>query len=238
MNLSKVLQIILALSASSVVKADRLNEIKVCLVSCLGFVRLFVKHELKCYFIISLSHHKLSFVQIMEGHTVQNDFYSPQPHTYIDPEALPDKFSWGNIEGVSYLTKNLNQHIPQYCGSCWAHGSLSALGDRIKYQKDKAFPQNSAVDVNLSIQFILNCGGDVAGSCYGGSASGTYEFIKQVGYVPFDTCQQYLACSSDSKEGFCAHVDTTCNKMNTCRTCNTFSQYGGECVEVSFIGSV
>lgn len=165
----------------------------------------------------------------MEGHKVQNDHYSPLPHTYIDPSSLPEKFTWGNIDGVSYLTKSLNQHIPQYCGSCWAHGSLSALGDRIKWMK-----KGEGVDVNLSIQFILNCGGEVAGSCYGGSASGTYEFIKQVGYVPFDTCQQYFACSADSTEGFCQHVDTTCNKMNTCRTCNTFSQYGGTCVEVRF----
>eukprot|EP00567_Pseudictyota_dubia_P014103 CAMPEP_0197436668 /NCGR_PEP_ID=MMETSP1175-20131217/4090_1 /TAXON_ID=1003142 /ORGANISM="Triceratium dubium, Strain CCMP147" /LENGTH=195 /DNA_ID=CAMNT_0042966011 /DNA_START=643 /DNA_END=1230 /DNA_ORIENTATION=- len=29
----------------------------------------------------------------------------------------------------------------------------------------------------------------------------------------------YLACSSDLKNGFCEHFDTTCSKMNTCRTC-------------------
>lgn len=28
-------------------------------------------------------------------------------------EDLPAEFSWANKDGVSYVTKNLNQHIPQ-----------------------------------------------------------------------------------------------------------------------------
>ena len=50
----------------------------------------------------------------MEGHTVQNDHSSPLPYTYIREEDLPDNFSWGDVDGVSYLTHSLNQHIPQY----------------------------------------------------------------------------------------------------------------------------
>ena len=88
-------------------------------------------------------------------------------------------------------------------------------------------------DINLSIQFILNCGTDVAGSCYGGYHTGVYEFIKQTGYVPYDTCMPYMACSHDSREGFCKHVDTTCSAANTCRTCDTFAGMGGACTEVS-----
>lgn len=169
-----------------------------------------------------------SEIKLMDGHTVLNDHSSPLPIDYIDPAALPQRFTWGDIDGVSYLTRSLNQHIPQYCGSCWAHGSMSALADRIKWAKREL----GGDEINLSIQFILNCGGEVAGSCYGGSASGTYEFVKQTGFVPFETCQTYFACSSDSKEGFCEHVDTTCNAMNTCRTCNTFSSFGGTCVQI------
>jgi len=163
----------------------------------------------------------------MEGHNVPNDYVSPLPYEYISESELPAEFNWGNADGKSYLTHMLNQHLPQYCGSCWAHGALSALADRIKIARE-----GKGDDINLSIQHILNCGGDVAGSCHGGSHSGTYEFIKSVGYVPFDTCMPYIACSSESKEGFCKHADTTCSAYNTCRTCDTFGGMGGKCVEI------
>ena len=73
----------------------------------------------------------------------------------------------------------------------------------------------------------------MAGSCYGGYHTGVYEFIKQTGHVPFDTCQPYMACSSDSKDGFCQHLDTSCTAANTCKTCDTFAGMGGKCTEVS-----
>merc|ERR1719491_272209 len=44
----------------------------------------------------------------------------------------PDEFSWCNKDGVNYCTKSMNQHIPQYCGSCWGFASLSSLADRVK----------------------------------------------------------------------------------------------------------
>jgi len=170
---------------------------------------------------------KASEFKIMKGHTPRNETTSDLPIDYIDADALPANFNWGNVDGKSYLTHSLNQHIPHYCGSCWAHGSLSALADRIKIAR-----KAEGDEINLSIQYILNCGTDVAGSCHGGSATGTYEFIKTTGLVPYDTCLSYLACSAESKEGFCESVDTTCSPINTCRTCNTFTEMGGSCVEI------
>jgi len=88
-------------------------------------------------------------------------------------------------------------------------------------------------DINLSIQFVLNCGAEMAGSCHGGYHTGTYEFIQQRGYIPYDTCQSYMACSSESTDGFCKHVDTTCKANNICRTCDTFAGMGGQCSEIA-----
>jgi hypothetical protein len=41
-------------------------------------------------------------------------------------------------------------------------------------------------------------------------------------YFIFQHSQPYLACSEESKEGFCPHVDTSCSAANTCKTCDTF----------------
>ena len=88
------------------------------------------------------------------------------------------------------------------------------------------------IDSNHSIQYILNCGTEDAGSCHGGYHTSTYEFIKKVGYVPYDTCAPYVACSQESTEGFCQSIDTTCTASNTCRTCDTFAGMGGQCSEI------
>jgi len=168
----------------------------------------------------------LSSPQIRED-AVLNDYTSPLPHTYLGAETLPDSFNWGDVNGVSYLTHSLNQHIPQYCGSCWAHGAVSALADRIKIAR-----LGQGDDINLSIQYILNCGD--AGSCHGGYHVTTYEFIKKVGYIPYDTCNPYMACSSESTDGFCPHLDTTCTAQNTCKTCDTFAGMGGSCSEIDY----
>ena len=121
-------------------------------------------------------------IQIMEGHQKRSQIKSPLPHTYLDKHDLPDNFSWDNVDGKSYLTKMLNQHIPHYCGSCWAHGAISALQDRIKIARGGV-----GHDINLSIQFILNCGAETAGSCHGGYHTGVYELIHQKGYIPYET---------------------------------------------------
>ena len=90
----------------------------------------------------------------MDGHENRNDYTSKLPFEYISESDLPASFNWGNINGTSYLTHMLNQHLPQYCGSCWAHGAMSALADRIKIARG-----GIGDDINLSIQHILNCGG-------------------------------------------------------------------------------
>lgn len=145
---------------------------------------------------------------------------------------------------------------------------MSTLADRIKIARmtSSTSEDDEGPDISFSIQFILNCGGEIAGSCHGGenlstcyeipdvhainlslrtqfvpywyclssttgSASGAFEFIKNVGYVPYETCMPYLACSSESTEGFCPHVSTECDPSNICRTCSN-PWKGGTCNEV------
>lgn len=140
--------------------------------------------------------------------------------------TLPQSFVWSNVGGVNYLTKNLNQHIPVYCGSCWAHGSVSALADRIKIMRKAAWP-----DINLSIQFLLNC--QMGGSCNGGDHLATYKAIQEYGSIPYDDCMIYQACSSDSKEDGCKNKELfECTPTNICKTCDTFSARGGSCTPI------
>lgn len=140
----------------------------------------------------------------------------------VSEGSLPTEFTWCNKNGENFCTMSRNQHIPQYCGSCWAHGAVSALADRLKIARG-----SNTVDINPSVQHVLNCGN--AGSCYGGSAGSTYQWIYKNGGISIETSQPYLACSSDSSEGFCSHVDLTCSALNTARTCGSFSAEAGPC---------
>lgn len=106
------------------------------------------------------------------------------------------------MSGKNYLTPALNQHIPVYCGSCWAHGSSSSFADRINIMRNDTWPM-----LMPSIQVILNCAQDVAGSCDGGDDAGVYQYFQSNG-IPDITCQQYQA------------VDNDCTPINTCMTCN------------------
>jgi cathepsin X len=158
-----------------------------------------------------------------------NHTTSPLPHEYMKTEDLPDAYDWRNIDGVNYCTMSRNQHIPQYCGSCWAHGSVSALGDRVKIAR-----KAQGIDINLAVQHILNCG--EIGSCHGGSVDGPYQWIHQLSQatgtgISYETSNPYMACSSESTEGFCSAAKWDCpaDNMNTARTCSTFPPEG-KCV--------
>jgi len=164
----------------------------------------------------------------MPGHTVFDRHSLPLSYEYVDAATLPTSWSWSNVNGVNYMTKNLNQHIPQYCGACWAHAAMSSFADRIKIAR-----KGKGIDINLSIQAVLNCGASMAGSCHGGSASGTFQFIQETGSVPFETCQTYQACSSDNDDGLCPQGNYECSAINTCRTCNFHAKDGGTCVGVA-----
>jgi cathepsin X len=135
---------------------------------------------------------------------------SPLPSTYLNPAAVPDNWDWRNVNGTSYVTVSRNQHLPQYCGSCWAFATTSALGDRIRIATKAKFPEHE-----LAPQVLIDC---VKGSsCHGGEPADAYEYIRQNG-IPDETCAPYLA------------IDQECTPENICKNCDyDLSQPDAKC---------
>ena len=117
---------------------------------------------------------------------------------------LPDTWVWNNANGVNYLTNLRNQHIPQYCGSCWAHAATSALSDRIKIARKAQWP-----DVNISPQVVISCSENDDG-CHGGYALSAFEFMHNTN-VTDETCSIYQARGHDN--------GIECAPINVCKNC-------------------
>uniref|UniRef100_A0A061QYU2 Cathepsin X n=1 Tax=Tetraselmis sp. GSL018 TaxID=582737 RepID=A0A061QYU2_9CHLO len=122
---------------------------------------------------------------------------SPLPAETYRAEDLPLSFDWRNVNGNSYVTPSVNQHIPLYCGSCWIHGTSAAISDRIKVLRRGAFP-----DVMISRQNLVNCvpvaGSELEGfdgehgGCSGGDPRDILSWMLD-NKVPDETCQTYVA---------------------------------------------
>jgi len=146
---------------------------------------------------------------------------SPLPHTYLKPEDVPAAWDWRNVSGINFASANRNQHIPQYCGSCWAHGTTSALNDRISILRKAAWPE-----VMVAPQHLINCEG--GGDCDGGDAGSAYDFIQSNGIVE-ESCAPYQAVNGlDCNPGCktCTGFNETCVNVTT-NILWTVSEWGG-----------
>lgn len=104
-------------------------------------------------------------------------------------EQLPKHLDWCER---GFCVPSWNQHIPQYCGSCFAHGAMSSAQDRIKILNKKR--HYSVADVMLGRQSFLNCapGHGLSDGCDGGEAADVYEFMRRYG-LPDESCLPYNA---------------------------------------------
>mmetsp|Transcript_3070 Transcript_3070/g.4780 ORF Transcript_3070/g.4780 Transcript_3070/m.4780 type:complete len:279 (-) Transcript_3070:246-1082(-) len=110
---------------------------------------------------------------------------------------LPSEWDYRTL---GLMTTDLNQHIPVYCGSCWAHAAFSSIADRIKIATN-----GTQRDVIPSVQALINCGD--AGSCNGGDSNAANKWVYKNG-IPDVTCQQYQAKNME------------CSAINTCMNCD------------------
>lgn len=129
---------------------------------------------------------------------------TPRSHMVVDVNAMPRNYDWRNASGVNYCTSARNQHIPQYCGSCWAMASSSSFADRIRIARGNVFP-----DYMIAVQTLVYC---LCTGCDGGDASTVYQYINEHG-VGADTCQNYVAKG----------LGTECSDLHRCENCQSNS---------------
>ena len=127
------------------------------------------------------------------------------PYAWELNDDLPASVDWRNMDGVNYLSWNKNQHIPQYCGSCWAQGSTSAIADRFNILNKGTMKE--AAPVGLDAQVIIDC--QAGGSCDGGNPGGVYKYAHKYG-IPHSSCEQYTAYNLQGR---------MCTDIDLCRDC-------------------
>lgn len=144
-----------------------------------------------------------------------------RPLTMLGASELPENF---DPREKGWATIDLNQHIPTYCGSCWAHAAYSSIADRMKRMSD-----GKERDIIPAVQSMINCGS--AGSCNGGDSHAAYAWTFKNGGVPDVTSQQYQAknmeCTAENTAMDCSHdASVGCFALDDYPIV-TITEYGG-----------
>jgi cathepsin X len=129
---------------------------------------------------------------------------SPVVKAPLEPVTLPDQWVWNDINNTNFLTNLRNQHIPQYCGSCWAHAATSSFSDRIKIMRNAAWP-----DINIAPQVLISCSPSFG--CHGGNAINSYKWMSEH-EITDETCSIYTGRGLDNGQ--------ECSPMVHCRNCS------------------
>lgn len=125
---------------------------------------------------------------------------------------MPDVLDWRNVNGTNFLSWTKNQHVPYYCGSCWAQGITSMLADRFQVMMIQQMGKVPTSPIGLSAQVLIDCNhNDYNYGCNGGDPYAAIEYIYENG-VPHVSCQQYVAQNN------IAH-DEKCTGKFICRDC-------------------
>lgn len=142
-----------------------------------------------------------------------SQYHNHMPAPLLDLERLPKHFSWCSNGADNMCTPSWNQHIPIYCGSCWAHGTTHMVQDRLKIAKKGMGP-----DVMLSRQALLNCAAyhGFGDGCNGGDVFDMFGYMTEYG-LPDESCMIYTATDH--------HVFPDglkqCPDTGFCRNCNS-----------------
>ena len=126
-----------------------------------------------------------------------------EDYTY-DYDSVPEQVLWNDVDGQNYLTVIKNQHLPQYCGSCWAQCVASSLSDRIKIMRKAAWP-----DINIAPQVFVSCSMEDNG-CHGGDLMTALKYGHD-NELTDETCSIYHGRGHDN--GY------SCSPVVKCRDC-------------------
>lgn len=128
-----------------------------------------------------------------------------KPGKPLPKVSVPDQWLWNDVRGANLLTTVRQQHIPQYCGSCWAQAAASSLSDRIKIARSGAWPE-----INIAPQVLISCETPDDG-CHGGYALNAFAWMAD-NEITDETCSTYFARGHDNGQ--------VCSAMISCRNCN------------------
>jgi cathepsin X len=148
------------------------------------------------------------------GHAVAEHVLTvrPQDQNIVAPSTV----DYRSVDGKNLLSMSRNQHIPHYCGGCWAFAATATVADRLRIKT----AGTDMVKINLAPQVLLNC--DMkAGGCSGGYPLSAFAYMHTNGIVD-ESCARYEANGHDTGR--------KCEPIDICKNCLGAGSANNSCV--------